>query len=355
MSSVRRCLGVVVLGAVGAHLSLEAQAPERHLVSGEAVAIYNLVGRVTVTGGGGSDVAIAVSRRGSDAARLAVETGAIDRDGRQWQSLRVVYPSNRIVATSLGSRSRTSLKVRRDGTFGDGGRDRGDEVVIAGSGSGLNAAADLAVSIPPGKHVGLCLAVGEVTVTNVQGDLRIDVASAPVTASGVTGSLTVDAGSGAVDVRTIEGELSVDTGSGEVTVTGVRGTRLAVETGSGGVEGSKIIAETVAVETGSGDVMLSDVTAPSVSIETGSGEVTLAMTQAPNLLAVETGSGDVEIRATEDLNAQVEFETGSGDIETDFPVTIRKYSRDSVRGQIGEGKGRVRIETGSGDIRLFRN
>jgi len=355
MSSVRRCLGVVVLGAVGAHLSLEAQAPERHLVSGEAVAIYNLVGRVTVTGGGGSDVAIAVSRRGSDAARLAVETGAIDRDGRQWQSLRVVYPSNRIVATSLGSRSRTSLKVRRDGTFGDGGRDRGDEVVIAGSGSGLNAAADLAVSIPPGKRVGLYLAVGEVTVTNVQGDLRIDVASAPVTASGVTGSLTVDAGSGAVDVRTIEGELSVDTGSGEVTVTGVRGTRLAVETGSGGVEGSKIIAETVAVETGSGDVMLSDVTAPSVSIETGSGEVTLAMTQAPNLLAVETGSGDVEIRATEDLNAQVEFETGSGDIETDFPVTIRKYSRDSVRGQIGEGKGRVRIETGSGDIRLFRN
>jgi hypothetical protein len=354
MSSIRRCLGVVVLGALSAHLTLEAQAPERHLVSGEAVAIYNLVGRVTATSGGGSDVAIEVSRRGADAGRLAVETGAIDREGRQWQSLRVVYPSNRIVATSLGSRSRTSLKVRRDGTFGDGGRDRGDEVVIAGSGSGMNAAADLAIAIPPGKRVGIYLAVGEVRVTNVEGDLRIDVASAPVTVSGVTGSLTVDAGSGSVDVRTMEGELSVDTGSGEIVAHGVRGPRLVVETGSGGFQGSGITTASVNVESGSGGVSLSDVGAANVSIETGSGEVTLTMTQAPDNLTIETGSGDVEIRVPGDLSAQVDFETGSGDIETDFPVTIRTYSRDSVRGQIGDGKGRIQVETGSGDIQLLR-
>lgn len=355
MSSVRRCLGVVILGALSAHFTLEAQAPERHLVSGEAVAIYNLVGRVTVTGGGGSDVAVEVSRHGADAKRLAVETGAIERNGRRWQSLRVVYPSGRIVAPSLGSRSRTSLKVRRDGTFGDGGRDRGDEVVIAGSGSGMNAAADLAVAIPPGKRVSLYLAVGEVRVTNVKGELRIDVASAPVSVAGVTGSLTVDAGSGAVDVQTIEGELSVDTGSGRVVARDIRGPRLVVETGSGGFEGSGITTPSVDVESGSGDVSLSDVAAASVSVETGSGEVTLAMTQAPNNLTIETGSGDVEIRVPGDLSAQVDFETGSGDIETDFSVTIRKYSRDSVRGQVGDGKGRIQVETGSGDIRLLRS
>lgn len=355
MSKVRQCLGLVTAAMLGIQVAVVAQAPERHRVPGDAVAIYNLVGRVTAAAGGGSDVTVELSRRGSDAGRLSVETGPLDRTGRRWQSLRVVYPGDRIVAPDLGRGSRTTLKVRSDGTFGDGGHDGGSEVVIAGSGRGLNAAADLAVTIPAGKRVALYLAVGEVTVNNVNGDLRVDVASASVRASGVTGSLSVDAGSGAVDIRTMEGDLSVDTGSGEVMVKGVRGTQVSLETGSGGVEGSGFTAESMTVETGSGGVTLAEVSAPRISIETGSGGVTLAMIRAPDLLTVETGSGQVELRAPGDLSAQVELETGSGNIETDFPVTIRKHMRNHVRGQIADGKGRVQVETGSGDIRLLRS
>ncbi len=353
MSKVRPSLGLVVIGMLGVQPALVAQA-ERHRVPGESVAIYNLVGRATVSSGGGSDVMVQVTRRGADAGRLSIETGVLDRNDRQWQALRVVYPAKRIVAPDLGRGSRTSLKVRADGTFGDGGRDRGSDVVIAGSGSGLQAAADLAVSVPSGKRVALYLAVGEVSVTNVNGDLRVDVASASVRASGVTGSLSVDAGSGTVDVRTIEGDVSVDTGSGKVLVNGLRGTRVSLEAGSGAVEGSGITAESMAVETGSGGVTLADVAVPRISVETGSGGVTLGMTQAPDELTIETGSGDVELRVQGNLSARVEFETGSGDIETDFPVTIRRHMRNHVRGQIGDGKGRIQVETGSGDIRLLR-
>jgi hypothetical protein len=350
----------MVVGALGfqvapGHSALQAQAPERHTVSGQAVAIYNLVGRVRVSGGSGSDVAVEVSRLGADGAQLQIETGPIENHDRQWEALRVIYPADRIIAPDLGSRSRTTLKVRPDGTFGDAGRTRGEKVTIAGSGSGLRASADLAITIPEGKQVGVYLAVGEVTVQNVNGDLRVDVARASVSASGVTGSLSVDTGSGDVDVRTVEGDLSVETGSGEITVVQVRGDHFSAETGSGGIEGSAITAQLATVETGSGDIVLRDVTTPRASVETGSGNVTLALTRATDVLTIETGSGDVEIRMPGDLSAQIDFETGSGEIETDFPVTVRRHSRDHVRGQIGDGAGRIQIETGSGDVRLLRD
>jgi DUF4097 and DUF4098 domain-containing protein YvlB len=53
------------------------------------------------------------------------------------------------------------------------------------------------------------------------------------------------------------------------------------------------------------------------------------------------------------LNAMIELETGSGSIETDFPITVQRHSRNHVQGQIGDGSGRVTIETGSGSIRLL--
>lgn len=358
MFTVRLSLGLVVVGALGfqpapGHTALEAQ--ERHTVSGQAVAIYNLVGRMTVRGGGGSDVAVEVTRRGADGADLRIETGPIDRHDRQWQSLRVVYPADRIIAPDLGSRSRTRLKVRADGTFGDAGRNRGEEITIAGSGRGMEASADLTITIPGGKRVGVYLAVGEVTVRNVNGDLEVDVARADVSATDVSGSLEIDTGSGAVDVRTVDGNLSVDTGSGAITIVRMQGDRFSAETGSGSIDGSGITAQSVSAETGSGNVELRGLAATRASVETGSGDVTLSMMRATDVLTIETGSGDVEIQVPGDLSAQIDFETGNGQIETDFPITIRRHSRDHVRGQIGDGAGRIQIETGSGDVRLLRN
>jgi DUF4097 and DUF4098 domain-containing protein YvlB len=50
----------------------------------------------------------------------------------------------------------------------------------------------------------------------------------------------------------------------------------------------------------------------------------------------------------------VEIETSSGDIETDFPLQVTRHSRDHLMGRIGDGNGRIAIETGSGEVRLLK-
>jgi hypothetical protein len=72
-------------------------------------------------------------------------------------------------------------------------------------------------------------------------------------------------------------------------------------------------------------------------------------------LALETGSGDISVQAPATLAGEVEIETASGEIETDFPIQVTRHARDHVVGRIGDGVGRVAIETGSGDVRLLKS
>ena len=336
-----------------------AQQPERFQLQGQDVAVYNLVGAITVEPGTG-DLAVEVTRTGRDAAKLRVEQGEV----RGAEALRVIYPGDDILAPSMGAGSSTNLRVREDGTFGDGeweggrhhrdGEDRGRRVEIRGSGSGLDAGADLRIRVPAGKQLAVYLAVGKVSLTNVQGQIRVDASSAPVTANGVKGELSVDVGSGIVRVTEGEGLLDVDTGSGSVEVSRFKGRELTVDTGSGSVNGTELTAEGLTIETGSGDIELAGVSSPSLSLETGSGTVRADLRTDLKSLSVETGSGDVAVTAPATLDAEVEIETSSGDIESDFPLQVTRHARDHLVGRIGTGKGRIAVETGSGDVRLIK-
>jgi lia operon protein LiaG len=341
--------------------SLAAQQAERYTLEGDDIAIYNLAGALTVEPGTGS-VAAELTRGGPDAGRLQVERGEVQ--GRE--TLRVVYPTQDLAYAGLESGSSTTLKVREDGTFDDGDhhdedddddrdRPRGRTVRITRDRGDLRAHADMKVRVPAGHRVEFHLAVGRVSVANVNGEILVDSHSAPVTATGVKGSLAVDVGSGDVRATGGEGELSVDTGSGSVEVTGFRGNELSIDTGSGQVSGSQLSAHSIHVDTGSGDIELTVVTCPELALETGSGSISTEVRGPVRDLALETGSGDISVRAPATLAGEVEIETASGEIETDFPIQVTRHARDHVVGRIGDGVGRVAIETGSGDVRLLKS
>lgn len=326
-----------IAAALLPRLAIAAQQPERRALSGDAVAVYNLAGVVRLERGTGPDVVVDVTRGGRDAAKLTIATGSLS--GRA--TLRVIYPDEDVVYPELGRGSDVTLHVRDDGTFNDHDgrhrRDDGRRVRIAGWGGGLEAHADVRIAIPAGKRVEAYLAAGRAFVSNVDGDLRVDAAAADVTADHVRGSLLVDTGSGDVRVSDVEGDVNLDTGSGDVTVDGVSGRDVRIDTGSGGVTAARVRADDVNVDTGSGDVRLDLIS----DLES---------------LYVDTGSGDVTINVPAELGAEVDIETGSGEIDLqDVTVRTTRLEQDHLRGEIGDGKGRMRIETGSGGVRLVRS
>jgi lia operon protein LiaG len=330
------------------HTDARAQT-ERRTLAGDRVAIYNLAGRVQIEGGGGSDVSVEVSRGGRNGRLLRVATGEIS--GRE--TLRVIYDDDRIVYPELNRGSRTTVSVNGDGTFGDehGDRDR-NRVEITASGSGSEEYADLRITVPRGKSLDVHLAVGDVRASNVDGDLRVDVSSASVTTEHTRGTLSLDTGSGRVEVSDVQGDVELDTGSGGVVVNGVRGNTLKMDAGSGSMTVSDVDVRDFNADIGSGGFKARRIRSSRVSVDAGSGGAELELLSDIERLTIDNGSGGVVVYLPESVGAQVEVETGSGGIDTDFPVQMRRWERNSLNGTIGDGRGRIHIESGSGRVQL---
>lgn len=349
MRGVCALLGAIAITATAHPPDAVGQSAEAFELSGRDVAVYNLAGEVRIVQGRGSTVVVRVTRGGADARELEVEVGEIG--GRE--TLRVIYPSQRIVYSALGRGSNNTLRVSSDGTFYDGRR-RGDRVQISGSGRGLEAHADLEIEVPAGREFSLYLAVGSTYVEGVVGDFLIDTGSGPVVAENVQGSLSIDTGSGRVSVRNIDGDVLVDTGSGSVDIEDVRGSEINVDTGSGRVTGAGLSAPSLHVDTGSGGIDLEQVDSDDILLDTGSGSVRLQLVSDVADLHIDTGSGSVTVWLPEVVGAEVEIDTGSGGIDLDFPIQIRRVERDHLEGSLGDGEGLIRIDTGSGRVRLAR-
>jgi lia operon protein LiaG len=346
--------GLAIASAITLAISASATftQAQSYDLSGGHVAIYNLVGQVNVQPARGSAVTVDVNFGGPDGNELRVETGGIG----DAETLRVIYPDDQITYSEWGRRSRTELRVRSDGTFSDSdwrGRSRGDEITISGRGGGLEAHADLTIAVPAGQRVSVYLAVGEAIVENVNGDIRIDTHSAPVFASGTSGTLTVDVGSGQVEVRGAEGDVELDTGSGSIDVSDVSGGSLLIDTGSGSVTAVGVAVDDLNIDTGSGRITAEGVSARDIMLDTGSGSVELEVTENADNIEIDTGSGGVRVTVPDSFGASVDIDTGSGGIELDMPITMRRWQRDHVQGTIGDGGGRLLIDTGSGSVRIL--
>lgn len=341
-------------GVAAAALALAAvpgTAQESYRLGGTQVAVYNLAGDVEVVRGSGSDVVVTLTRGGDDGGSLDVET----REVQGWEALVVRYPDDEIVYDRGGRGNySTTIQVRDDGTWG-GGWGGGDRVRVRSSGSGLEAHADLRIEVPEGRDIRVYLAVGEASARGLRGDVELDLGAGRAAVEDVVGDVSVDTGSGGVTVSSVQGEVVVDTGSGSVRIDGVRGPALLVDTGSGSVDAADIEADVVEVDTGSGSVDLVRVSAADILVDTGSGSVDVEVLTMIDRVEIDTGSGGVTLRVPEGVNAEIEADSGSGGIDVDVPLQLRTQRRDYLRGVMGDGRGRITIDTGSGRIRVVGN
>lgn len=162
----------------------------------------------------------------------------------------------------------------------------------------------------------------------------------------------LDAGSGSGDLqlRDLGGPLKANTGSGSIEATGFTG-RIVLGTGSGDIHAELHGTPDVKAETGSGSIRLSGVNG-ALYAETGSGDIDIAGNPTTNW-KLETGSGSVTLDTGGKAKFSLDASTGSGSVHSDPPISTHgSLERHHIQGDIGGGGPTVRIETGSGDIRI---
>ena len=101
----------------------------------------------------------------------------------------------------------------------------------------------------------------------------------------------------------------------------------------------------------SGDVRLTRIRGP-VQAKTFSGTIRLDAADAGHELDLDTFSGDIELTLPQHAGADIRFNSFSGGIRTDLPITLLSKSKRDVRATLNGGGSDVRVKTFSGDVRL---
>jgi len=161
----------------------------------------------------------------------------------------------------------------------------------------------------------------------------------------------LEAGSGSGDI-TVEGvgeHAKISTGSGNIHATGLHG-GFTADTGSGNIYAEQSGEGDVKAQTGSGNIEVRSVRG---GLHGGTGSGNIKVQGAPTApWKLETGSGNVEFWA-DNTPFTLDASSGSGSIRSDKEMlTQGSNDHHHVVGKINGGGPTVRIETGSGDIRV---
>lgn len=163
-------------------------------------------------------------------------------------------------------------------------------------------------------------------------------------------SVHANSGSGSVKLSDIGGGAVADTGSGSIRAEGIAGA-FEGDTGSGSIYLYQSAPGDVEVSTGSGGIELLNIDG-ALHARAGSGRVQVTGRQA-GTWDIDTGSGSVKIDLPDDAAFELNAESGSGGINIDHPVTVRgKISKRKLRGEVRGGGDLLKIDTGSGSIRV---
>ncbi|HVZ82626.1 MAG TPA: DUF4097 family beta strand repeat-containing protein [Terracidiphilus sp.] len=161
--------------------------------------------------------------------------------------------------------------------------------------------------------------------------------------------LDASSGSGNVTDDGVGDNTKLSTGSGDIHATGLQG-GFNVGTGSGNIYAQQVGQGDVRAQTGSGNIELRDLHG-GLRAGTGSGDIKVAGTPAMDW-KLETGSGSVEFWPGS-AGFTLDASTGSGSVHTDAEMAVQgSFDRHHITGKVHGGGPTVRIETGSGDVRI---
>lgn len=156
----------------------------------------------------------------------------------------------------------------------------------------------------------------DVTVPN-KSDLELTTHNGAVSITDITGKINATTHNGSVTAESVSGTTKLRTHNGRITCKEISG-NMELRTHNGGIE------------------------------------ATCSKSASPVCdVSIVTHNGGINFTAPPNLSASVDVSTHNGSINTDLPITVTgKVSKRKLTGAIGEGQGKLHLETHNGSIKI---
>ncbi len=208
---------------------------------------------------------------------------------------------------------------------------------LEGNGSVECTSGDLSISKISGENHHLVAASGEIEITEGIGNFTITSSSGDKNLGHLVGGMHhILSSSGDVAINKLEGDGKVEATSGRVEINSMTNGKMDIKTSSGeinvkGLEGY-----------GKASSM--------------SGGIGIDIIRLQGDMILNNSSGTISISASQVVNANMEIETSSGDIEGNIEADYKTKKNNKATAQFGNGKeNTIKIATTSGDIVLTQD
>ncbi len=277
-----------------------------------ALDVSHLSGDIRVTGGSGTEIKIDATKRvrhrdPEQAKRLldALRVEVNNFNGRV--EVRTIYPSRSMFGNSI------------------------------------SASVDYVIAVPAGATVALKSISGDISVSNVKGEVRAET---------VSGDVNVSASPNVAIAKTISGDVTAQNISTQTT--------LLLSTVSGTVLGTGLRVRALEAGSVSGNVRLVGTEVDRLEAKSVSGNIEFDAPLAKGgRYEFTSHSGDVRVLLSGNTGFELDADTFSGSVRSDVPVTLRavgssqanrRGSNRAIRGSYGDASAFVSIRSHSGSV-----
>ena len=277
-----------------------------------ALDVSHLSGDIRVTGSTGSEI------------KVDATTRVRHRDPEQGKRL---LEALRVDVNNFNGRVEVRTIYPRRGSFGNN----------------VSASVDYVISVPAGATVSLKSISGDISVTNVKGEVRAETVSGDVNISG-TPNVAI--------AKTISGDVTAQNIGTQTT--------LVLSTISGTVLGTGLKVRALEAGSVSGNVRLvgSDIERLEAHSVSGNIEYDAPLTKGGRY-EFTSHSGNVRIVLSGNTGFELDADTFSGSVRSDVPVTLRAIGRTeqdrrgsnrAIRGSYGDASAFLSVRSHSGSV-----
>lgn len=199
---------------------------------------------------------------------------------------------------------------------------------------------------------------GSITATALRGSVDAETSYGSITCEDFSdGDLRLKSSNGRIGISNASfGICEASSSYGAVACSGLKGNAIELNSSNGGVEITDAEARSLHLSSSYGSIRATQVAAGSLKAESGNGSVRVACSPAAPAdldAQVKSSYGSVEFTAPPQFSGEVYLSTDYGAIRTDLPVTMSgEISTRKVTGRIGQGTGKLHLESGNGSVEL---
>ncbi len=195
---------------------------------------------------------------------------------------------------------------------------------------------------------------GDLTIYRIKAkDAELETSSGKANITGDFNSLIMNSSSGDMELEDVKAkEAKLQTSSGKATLSG-EFTSFSFTSTSGDLISENFKSDTTKLQTSSGKVILKGSPGTIEAADSSSGDLMLEYSSDVHSIRRQTSSGKTTITLPVDAAFAVDFESSSGDVVCDFPVTITGSQKDNkLAGTVNGGTERIIVRSSSGDLAI---